>query len=54
MKVKRVVANIRTGEPDAADAFYRAVLGLEAVMDHGWIAHLRGCIAHDHAGELRR
>lgn len=41
--MKRIVANIRTGEPDAADAFYRAVLGLEVVMDHGWIAH-------DHAG----
>ncbi|KQN96537.1 MULTISPECIES: VOC family protein [Stenotrophomonas] len=37
MKVKRIVANIHTGEPAAADAFYHAILGLEPVMDHGWI-----------------
>lgn len=37
MKVKRIVANIRTDQLDAADAFYHAILGLEPVMDHGWI-----------------
>lgn len=38
MKVKRIVANIAT--PDAAKAkrFYHDVLGLDLLMDHGWIA----------------
>lgn len=38
MKVKRIVANIAT--PDVAEAkrFYQDVLGLDVVMDHGWIA----------------
>lgn len=37
VKVNRIVANIRTDDPAAADAFYHAVLGLELAMDHGWI-----------------
>ncbi|UTH72574.1 VOC family protein [Chromobacterium sp. IIBBL 290-4] len=37
MIVKRIVANIATQSPAAADAFYQQVLGLEMVMDHGWI-----------------
>ena len=38
MKVKRIVANIST--PDVAEAkrFYQDVLGLDLIMDHGWIA----------------
>ena len=38
MKVKRIVTNIST--PDAAEAkrFYQDVLGLDLLMDHGWIA----------------
>lgn len=38
MKVKRIVANIATDEVAAAAAFYRDVLGLELLMDHGWLA----------------
>jgi catechol 2,3-dioxygenase-like lactoylglutathione lyase family enzyme len=37
MAVKRIVANIAAPCPDAARAFYGDILGLEAVMDHGWI-----------------
>jgi catechol 2,3-dioxygenase-like lactoylglutathione lyase family enzyme len=37
MKVNRIVANIETSDIDKADAFYREVLGLEHIMDHGWI-----------------
>jgi catechol 2,3-dioxygenase-like lactoylglutathione lyase family enzyme len=31
------VANIETSDLDKADSFYHDVLGLEPVMDHGWI-----------------
>lgn len=37
MAVKRIVANIATPEPAAAQQFYGDILGLDAVMDHGWI-----------------
>lgn len=37
LKIKRVVSNIETSEIDKADTFYRDILGLEPVMDHGWI-----------------
>ena len=37
MKVQRIVANIETADVAAADAFYRGVLGLDVVMDHGWL-----------------
>lgn len=37
MKVNRIVANIRTDQLDAADAFHHAILGLDPVLDHGWI-----------------
>ena len=37
MKVKRIVANINTKEITAAKCFYQDVLGLELMMDHGWI-----------------
>lgn len=38
MKVLRIVANIAAREPaDAAD-FYGKLLGLEVLMDNGWIA----------------
>ena len=37
MEVRRIVANIETPDPAAADAFYRGVLGLELAMDHGWL-----------------
>lgn len=37
MAVKRIIANIAASQPDAARAFYGGVLGLEVVMDQGWI-----------------
>src|SRR5436305_14708109 len=38
MKVKRIVANIETQDIMAAKSFYQDVLGLDLLMDHGWIA----------------
>jgi catechol 2,3-dioxygenase-like lactoylglutathione lyase family enzyme len=38
MKVKRIVANIDTKDIAAAKCFYHDVLGLEVLMDQGWIA----------------
>jgi catechol 2,3-dioxygenase-like lactoylglutathione lyase family enzyme len=37
MKVKRIVANIDTPDIAAAERFYRDALGLELLMDLGWI-----------------
>ena len=37
MGVKRIVANINATQPAAAKAFYHDLLGLELLMDHGWI-----------------
>lgn len=37
MKVRRIVANIAAADVSAADSFYRDILGLELLMDHGWI-----------------
>ncbi|GBG11207.1 glyoxalase [Paenibacillus agaridevorans] len=37
MKVKRIVANINTKDIAAAKTFYQDVLGLDLMMDHGWI-----------------
>ena len=37
MKVRRIVANIGTQDIAAAKRFYHDVLGLDALMDHGWI-----------------
>lgn len=38
MKVKRIVANIAAPDPGAAARFYGDILGLELLMDMGWIA----------------
>lgn len=38
MKVKRIVANIATAEIASAKRFYGDILGLDVVMDMGWIA----------------
>ncbi|ALR30650.1 glyoxalase [Chryseobacterium sp. IHB B 17019] len=35
--VKRIVTNIKTDDLSKADLFYHEVLGLETLMDHGWI-----------------
>jgi catechol 2,3-dioxygenase-like lactoylglutathione lyase family enzyme len=37
MKVKRIVANIDTRDVAAAKRFYADVLGLDVLMDMGWI-----------------
>lgn len=37
MKVKRIVANVSAQQIDAANRFYGEVLGLDILMDHGWI-----------------
>jgi catechol 2,3-dioxygenase-like lactoylglutathione lyase family enzyme len=40
MGVQRVVADLRSRSLEDATVFYRRVLGLEPVMDHGWIVTL--------------
>ena len=37
MKVKRIVANIATEDIAQAKRFYRDILGLDVLMDHGWL-----------------
>lgn len=37
MTVKRIVANFAAEDLSAAKAFYGDVLGLNLLMDHGWI-----------------
>ncbi|MEO6271258.1 MAG: VOC family protein [Lautropia sp.] len=37
MKVKRIVANIAAADVAPAEQFYSKVLGLDILMDHGWI-----------------
>ncbi|SFN01352.1 hypothetical protein SAMN05421594_0366 [Chryseobacterium oleae] len=35
--IKRIVANIKTEDLSKADLFYHEILGLDLLMDHGWI-----------------
>ncbi|MBB6370423.1 glyoxalase superfamily protein [Chryseobacterium shigense] len=35
--IKRIVANIKAEDLSKADHFYQDILGLEILMDHGWI-----------------
>ena len=37
MKVRRIVANVETQNIAAAQSFYRDLLGLDVLMDQGWI-----------------
>ena len=37
MKVKRIVANVATQDVATAERFYRDLLGLDVMMDQGWI-----------------
>jgi catechol 2,3-dioxygenase-like lactoylglutathione lyase family enzyme len=37
MKVKRIVSNVATSDVAKADSFYKEILGLEVLMDLGWI-----------------
>jgi catechol 2,3-dioxygenase-like lactoylglutathione lyase family enzyme len=38
--IKRIVANIKAEDLSKADLFYQDILGLEVLMDHGWIKTL--------------
>lgn len=38
MKVRRIIANVAATDLAVAKRFYGDVLGLELIMDHGWIA----------------
>ncbi|HWA76220.1 MAG TPA: VOC family protein [Polyangiaceae bacterium] len=38
MKVKRIVANVEVSAPRSAKLFYGDILGLDVLMDMGWIA----------------
>ena len=40
MTVRRIVANIAVTDTGPSTAFYRDILGLQPVMDHGWIVTL--------------
>lgn len=42
MAVLRIVANLAAADPQAGRAFYQDLLGLEVVMDHGWIVTYAG------------
>ena len=37
MKVVRIAANLESADVTVAHAFYHHVLGLELLMDHGWL-----------------
>ncbi|KQU76086.1 glyoxalase [Aminobacter sp. DSM 101952] len=37
MTVRRIVANLHAADPRAAQTFYGELLGLDVLMDHGWI-----------------
>ena len=37
MQVKRIVANIAVEDASAARRFYQDILGLDVLMDHGWL-----------------
>jgi catechol 2,3-dioxygenase-like lactoylglutathione lyase family enzyme len=37
MKVKRIVSNIEVQDAARAQRFYQEILGLDLLMDHGWI-----------------
>ena len=37
LKIRRIVANVETSAVEKAHAFYHDVLGLELLMDLGWI-----------------
>ncbi|BCE01792.1 VOC family protein [Marinicellulosiphila megalodicopiae] len=37
MKVKRIVTNIKTTDPELGKDFYETIFGLDVAMDLGWI-----------------
>ena len=42
MAVKRIMANVKSSDFEAARRFYGECLGMQAVMDHGWFLTLAG------------
>ena len=42
MTVLRIVTNVSTPDPKAAEAFYGDILGLDIAMDLGWIVTFAG------------
>jgi catechol 2,3-dioxygenase-like lactoylglutathione lyase family enzyme len=42
VQVRRIIANAHASDPAAAKRFYQDVLGLDLLMDHGWIATYGG------------
>lgn len=38
MRVKRIVADVAVADPAAGTRFYQDILGLDVLMDMGWIA----------------
>jgi catechol 2,3-dioxygenase-like lactoylglutathione lyase family enzyme len=42
MAVIRIVANVASSDVEAAKRFYGDILGMEVVMDLGWIVTLAG------------
>ena len=40
MQVRRIVGNLAVADRDQTRQFYQQVLGLEVLMDHGWIQRL--------------
>ncbi|HET9679905.1 MAG TPA: VOC family protein [Gammaproteobacteria bacterium] len=37
MKVKRIVSNTKTSDPEGLASFYQNILGFDVLMDHGWL-----------------
>src|SRR4051812_48307228 len=37
MKIRRIVANVKASNPELAQAFYGEMLGMDLLMDLGWI-----------------
>lgn len=37
MAVRRIVPNLQASDPQRARSFYMDLLGLDVVMDHGWL-----------------
>lgn len=42
MSVLRIIANLNAPDPAGLAQFWEGVLGLDPVMDHGWIVTLAG------------
>lgn len=40
MSVRRIVANLQTGDPAELSSFYQELFDLDTAMDHGWIVTL--------------